>query len=188
VLILVLRLVESRAGLEGPSCRAGVVDLAARFTEVERMIGHGASWLDVGAVLNLPDDRWRGHDPEKAAPALRSLWDRGSRQWAGVGVLWLGIESDGLNSFLDPVGYSTLDDTGFPVGPVWRADHLSSSDLTSFADYSRSNPRSNGYDYWAPIAWTGLLVHLLDPAPSTVTVLAGFSDGDWFTCPARGGA
>jgi hypothetical protein len=84
-------------------------------------------------------------------------------------------------TYLDPVGYASLDEDEFPVGVVWSGSPLGSRDLTAFTGYYRGDRSHNGYDYWAPLAWTGLMVRLLEPAPPAVTVLAGFSGGDWLT-------
>ena len=43
-------------------------------------------------------------------------------------VLWLGVESNGERTFLDPVGYGELDETGFPLRPRWRGGPLESDD------------------------------------------------------------
>jgi hypothetical protein len=162
------------------------MDLATRFDRVERLLRSPVrpSWPEVGSLLGLPDDRWREHEPADALASLRSSWQSSAIDWTGVSALWLGVESDGVASFLDPVGYSTLDDTGFPHGTVWHADRLQSEDLTAFATYYGGEARFDGYDYWAPLAWIGLFVRLLAPAPADVTVLAGFSGGDWFTFPS----
>ncbi|MDQ1495943.1 MAG: hypothetical protein QOG69_2426 [Actinomycetota bacterium] len=162
------------------------MDLATRFDRIEGLLRAPIppSWPELGSLLALPDGRWHDHDPAAAVASLASSWQRGAIDWAGVSALWLGIESDGGASSLDPVGYSALGDTGFPHRAVWHADRLPSKDLTAFATYYGGDARLDGYDYWAPLAWTGLIVRLLAPAPAGVTVLAGFSGGDWFMFPA----
>jgi hypothetical protein len=97
---------------------------------------------------------------------------------------WLGIESDGSETFLDPVGYETLDETGFPLRPVWHAAPLVSEALTAFSRYASDDGCYDAYDYGVTLAWTALLVRQLRPSPPPVPVLAGFGGGDWLVFPA----
>ena len=159
------------------------MDLEERFDQLETQLNEAQppTWLEIGAALDLPDDRWRAHDPANAVAAFRSAWRQHVGDWTGVTALWLGIETEGNAFYLCPIAYGTLDETGFPMDEKWHATDLVSDDLAAFAAYHREDRSSNAYDYWAPLAWTGLMVRLLDPAPRTVTVLAGFAGGDWLT-------
>lgn len=166
------------------------MDPATRFGRVERALQQAAvpSWHALGAELGFADDRWRRHDPANVVREMRSAWAAANHDWSAVGALWVGIETDGSSAFLDPVGYAALDESGFPRGLEWHADRLVSDDLTAFAEYRRGGGIEDDYDYWAPLAWTGMIVRLVPVAPSNVTVLAGFPGGDWLTFPGASGS
>jgi hypothetical protein len=127
--------------------------------------------MTVGAAMTL----------RVRCPGLRESWQAMSPDWDQVRVLWLGIETDDSSSYLDAAGYAHLDGIGFPRREVWHGCSLRSGDLTAFAGYARDQGCYEAYDYGAPLAWTGLVVRLLRPAPAEVPILAGFGDGDWLT-------
>ena len=91
------------------------------------------------------------------------------------------MESAGDRTFLDPVGYGEIDETGFPLRARWHGDPLESEDLTAFSRFALEEECYDAYDYGVTLAWTALTVRLLNPSPSGVPVLAGFGGGDWLT-------
>ena len=160
-------------------------DPAARFDRVEDQLRRSPlpSWTELGSGLGLVDDRWKAHDPADEVPALANGWQQDPPDWTGVSALWLGIETDGTVGFLETAGFGELDNTGFPRSRVWVMEPFVSPSLTAFGRYRREAGDDKGYDYWAPLAWTGLLIRLADLTPPNVTILAGFAGGDWFTLP-----
>jgi hypothetical protein len=166
-----------------------VEDLAARFDRIEGLLRQSPlpTWAELGSGLGLSDDRWQSHDPVDEVRALAAAWERSAIDWTGVFALWLGIETDGVVGFLESTGYAELDDAGFPHRRVWALEAFVSPSLTAFGQYRREAGEDEGYDYWAPLAWTGLLVRLAGLAPPNTTILAGFADGDWLTFPPEPG-
>jgi hypothetical protein len=166
-----------------------VEDLAARFARVEGLLRQSPlpTWAELGSGLGLSDDRWQRHDPAGEVPALAAAWMRPAIDWTGVCALWLGIETDGAVGFLQSTGFAELDEAGFPRRRVWAMEPFVSPSLTAFGQYRREAGDDEGYDYWAPLAWTGLLVRLAGLTPPDTTILAGFAGGDWFTFPPEAG-
>lgn len=144
------------------------------------------AWLQLGSALGLSGDWWQPHDPADEVAALAASWDRPAIEWTGVCVLWVGIETDGVAGFLEVAGFAEQDDTGFPRRRLWAMAPIVSSSLTAFARY-RHETGDEGYGYWAPLAWTGLLVQLAGLTPPNTTTLAGFAGGDWLTFPPQAG-
>jgi len=106
------------------------MDSSDRFRTIDALV-HGQlvpSWDEICTGLELPDERWRGHDPATSVAGLRQSWDAREIDWTETVVLWLGVESNGERTFLDPVGYGELDETGFPLRPRWRGGPLESDD------------------------------------------------------------
>ena len=161
------------------------MDFEERFDRIESQLNEAQppSWSAICATLDFPDERWRNHDPADALAAFRAVWQQHVADWTDVTALWLGIQTDGTTSYLCPIAYGSLDDTGFPNDHNWHGVDIDSADLAAFAGYFEEDHDNNAYNYWAPLAWTGLMVRLLAPAPPTVTVLAGFAGGDWLTFP-----
>jgi hypothetical protein len=163
------------------------MDIEEQWDRLEQLVmrPQPPSWLEVGQALELPDDRWRAHDPANALATIRDAWTGPNRDWTDITALWLGVSTGHTAAWLCPIGYAVLDDTGFPLDQRWHADDLDSDDLTAFMGYYNADTTNDAYDYWVPLAWTGLLVRLLDPAPPNVTILAGFAGGDWLTFPPK---
>jgi hypothetical protein len=157
------------------------VDNAEAFRLIERLVVEAAeapAWDDLAAELGLPDARWRDYDPVNVMPELQVAWRSFGADWNGVGALWLGIESDST-TYLDPVAYAGLDETGFPQGFIWHAPPLPSDALTEFSALTSSAGESEAYDYGGALAWATLAVRILEPAPQGIPVLVGFGGGDW---------
>jgi len=158
---------------------------AARFHRVEALLRQSPlpTWAELGPRLGLSDDRWQSHDPVVEVPALTAALKRSAIDWTDACALWLGIETDGAVGFLESAGFAELDETGFPRRRVWATEPFVSPALTAFRRYQGKAGDEEGYDYWAPLAWTGLLVRLAGLTPPNTTTLAGFAGGDWFTFP-----
>jgi hypothetical protein len=166
------------------------MDSAEWFRAIERIVVESddlPAWHRVCREIALPDERWRRHDPALSLPSLQAVWLAQAPDWSVAQVLWFGIETDGTSTWLDPVGYSSLNETGLPQEAVWHGGPLESADLQAFTRYAVDGDQCyDAYDYAAPLAWTALAVRLLRPAPRGVTVLAGFGGGDWFVfAPTR---
>lgn len=155
---------------------------AARFGVVEQLVIKSTvapSWFELGTQLEMPDTHWQPFDPLLEVSAVSSQWTSVAHDWTNVQALWLGLESDGSRSFVDPVAFTELDDNDFPSRMAWQADRWYSETLTEFAKLAPASTDYAAYDYTLPLAWLALLVHHVRPAPPHVFVLAGHGDGDY---------
>jgi hypothetical protein len=163
------------------------MDSAERFRVIDELVVNTQeppAWESLARQLDLPDDRWRNHDPASTIPDLNSVWANFEPNWDGVAALWLGIETS-HSTYLDPIAYSGLDDTGFPSGFLWQGPSLPSAALTAFARNHLTGEGSDAYDYGASLAWAALAARLLQVAPVGVPTLVGFGGGDWIVLPSH---
>jgi hypothetical protein len=136
------------------------------------------SWTALVSVLDIPDDRWRRHDPHKIEADEVASWQLVLASRDAPGVVWLGIAEFGDHTAIDPIGYAELDSVDFTKGLLWRAALIPSRDLTAFTNYARDPSLYDAYSYAVSLAWLGMCVRLHLAA---VNVQAGFSDGDFLT-------
>ena len=167
----------------------GPMNNADRFRAVERLVSlpEPPSWEQLCAEIDMPDQRWREHDPRESLSALREAWADVAADWTQARVLWLGIESDGTQSYLQVGGYAELDETDFPQGLVWRGGELPSDDLTAFAGYARgAMTRATTRTTTEPLLRGQVWRYAcFSPAPPDVSILAGFGGGDWLVFRAE---
>ncbi len=159
------------------------MEAAERFGVVSELVVRGEtlpSWVELGARLEMPDERWQPFDPLHAVADVTSQWTSVPHDWTNVNALWLGLEDDGSRRFVDPVAFADLDANNFPTRVVWRAERWHSQALTEFARLASDSADFGAYDYALPLAWLALLVRHVRPAPPHMTVLAGHGDGDYF--------
>jgi hypothetical protein len=156
------------------------MDMAASFIVIDHMLhaDQVPSWLDLGCALGLPDDRWRGHDPQEMPVNELATWRSLVESHEAAGVVWLGIAEFEDRTAVDPIGYAELGAEDFPRDLLWRADQIPSQDLSAFSDYARDPRAYDAYSYTVSLPWLGTAVrlHLVG-----AKVQAGFSDGDYLT-------